>query len=168
MNDEWIPVELIDKTWQTNASGALVKCDCHYAIKRSDIERVVLDVYRRKREREWEEFELGRGIAAPKPGATVPEERPQHNTLPGLPTEGPFRDADCPTPCPKRISCGQCRAEERLRQTHKAVGKLVGALGIRVPDPTPCFALCHFLPVSEFYWIQDELAKVKAMLEETR
>jgi len=100
MNDERIPVELIDKTWQTNASGALVKCECHYAIKRSDLERVVLDVYRREQLREWNAFKAGcgRGDAlptgpAPLPEPTAPQERPQHNTLRGLPTQDPFREA---------------------------------------------------------------------------
>ena len=112
-------------------------------IKRSEIERAVLEtvdeVLRRADQLAMSApIELRLWTAIGLLRDKKPEERPQHNTLRGLPTQDRFREA---------------------------VRELVEALEIRVPDPTPCLALCHFLPVGEFYWIQDELAKVKAMLE---
>ena len=96
----------------------------------------------------------------------------------------PFREAVGERPSPEQMRAaaesaandpdydfdlwGDEAHRERLTQFVKAVGKLVGALEIRVPDPTPCLALCHFLTVGEFYWIQDELAKVKALLEDPK
>ena len=78
-------------------------------IKRSEIERVVLEVYRREREREWEEFKLGRGIADPKPGATVPEQ--------DIPAELVYAEG----------------AEVVIADAEKKLGELMVVLGVVLP-----------------------------------